>query len=232
MNPSKTPRTAVLLDIDGTLVESNYLHIDAWDRAFVAVGHPVDVWRIHRSIGMDSGKLLEHLLGAAADTVGEQAKERHSEFYLASAERLRPIPHARELVAALDDRGHAVVLATSAPENELKILLSVLDADPALTATTSSGDVKEAKPNPDIIETALEKASVSPSDAVMIGDSTWDVKAAVRAGVPCIGLLSGGFGAEELREAGAVAVYDDVSDLLTHLDESPIARMQATGYSH
>ena len=225
MTPSKAPSSAVLLDIDGTLVESNYLHIDAWDRAFVAVGHPVEVWRIHRSIGMDSGKLLDHLLGAAAGAVGEQAKEHHSSFYLASAARLRPIPQARELLTALAERGHAVVLATSAPEDELKILLSVLDADAALTAVTSSGDVDAAKPEPDIIEAALEKASVAASNAIMIGDSTWDVKAALRAGVSCIGLLSGGFGAEELHAAGAVAVYDDVGDLLANLDTSPIAQL-------
>lgn len=222
---NSSPHTAVLLDIDGTLVESNYLHIDAWDRAFVAVGHPVEVWRIHRSIGMDSAKLLDHLLGDAAEDVGEEAKKLHSQFYLESSTRLRPIPGARELLAALAERGHAVVLATSAPEDELKVLLGVLDSDEALAAVTSSGDVETAKPDPDIIESALQKVSVGPERAVMIGDSVWDVAAATRAGVTCIGLLSGGFGAEELQSAGAAAVYDSAADLLEHLDDSPIARL-------
>lgn len=227
MDSSETPRTAVLLDIDGTLVESNYLHIDAWDRAFVAVGHPVELWRIHRSIGMDSGKLLESLLGDDAKQVGDQAKEKHSEFYLESAGRLRPIPGARELLAALADRGHQVVLATSAPEDELKILLSVLDADDSISAVTSADDVDTAKPDPDVIKSALKKADVGTGRAVMVGDSTWDVKAALRAGVPCIGLLSGGFGADELLAAGAREVYDDAAGLLEHLDESLVAQLQA-----
>ena len=226
MNPTGTPRTAVLLDIDGTLVESNYLHIDAWDRAFAAVGHPVEVWRIHRAIGMDSGKLLEHLLGDAAKDVGDEAKEKHSEYYLASTGRLRPIPGARELLATLAGRGHAVVLATSAPDEELKVLLAVLDADAHLAAVTSAADVETAKPDPDIIKTALSKVSVGPGKAVMVGDSVWDVKAALRTGVPCIGLLSGGFGADELLGAGAAAVYDNVADLLEHLDSSAIAELQ------
>jgi HAD superfamily hydrolase (TIGR01509 family) len=228
MTSTEKPQTAVLLDIDGTLIESNYLHIDAWDRAFVAVGHPVDVWRIHRSIGMDSAKLLEHLLGAdAAERVGDDAKELHKEYYLAASERLRTLPGARELLAALAERGHAVVLATSAPEDELEVLLEVLKADKHLHAQTSSGDVDTAKPDPDIIKSALEKASVDPAQAVMVGDSVWDVKASLRTGVQCIGLLSGGFGAEELREAGAAVIYDDVADLLEHLDESPIGQLGA-----
>ena len=225
MSSSGKPTSAILLDIDGTLVESNYLHVDAWDRAFVAAGRPVEVWRIHRSIGMDSDMLVEALLGSDADEFGDDAKNKHSEFYLASTERLRPIPGSRELLQELDRRGHAVVLATSAPEEELDILLSVLDVDSSLAATTSSGDVGTAKPDPDIIKTALDKAAVGPGQAVMIGDSVWDVTAAVRAKVTCIGLLSGGFGADELLAAGAAAVYDDVAGLLDHLDESPIARL-------
>jgi HAD superfamily hydrolase (TIGR01509 family) len=232
MTPTESPRTAVLLDIDGTLVESNYLHIDAWDRAFVAVGHPVEVWRIHRAIGMDSGKLLEHLLGeAAASTLGDAAKAKHTEFYLASTDRLRPIPGARDLLAALAGLGHAVVLATSAPKDELEALLPVLDADADLAAVTSSADVETAKPDPDIIKTALDKVAIEPGHAVMVGDSVWDVKAAARTGVTCIGLLSGGFGAEELRSAGAAAVYDSVAELLEELGESPIANLRHGAHS-
>jgi HAD superfamily hydrolase (TIGR01549 family) len=217
---------AILFDIDGTLVDSNYLHIDAWDRAFAGVGHPVDVWRIHRAIGMDSGKLLERLLGDDADSLGESAKEKHSALYMASVDRLRAIGGANELVAELAKRGHRVVLATSAPEAELKILLKVLDVDDSVAAVTSAEDVGTAKPDPDIINAALDKASVGADDAVMVGDSVWDIVAAKRAGVVSVGLLSGGFGAEELRTAGAAAVYDSVADLLRQLDASPLT---ATG---
>ena len=224
MTPNhETTRKAVLFDIDGTLVDSNYLHIDAWDRAFVRVGHPVDVWRIHRSIGMDSGKLLEALLGDDADELGDDAKDLHSSSYLEMTDRLRSFAGARELLAELAKRGHPVVLATSAPENELKILLEVVDADGAIDAVTSAEDVGTAKPDPDLIQIALDKAGVGPERAVMVGDSVWDIVAAERAGVTSIGVLSGGFGREELLSAGAAVVYDDVVELLRKLDESPIA---------
>lgn len=225
-SPASAP-TAVLFDIDGTLVDSNYLHIDAWDRAFSAVGHPVDVWRIHRTIGMDSAMLLERLLGDAADEVGDSAKEKHSAFYMESTERLRPIGGANDLLAELARRGHRVVLATSAPEQELKILLGVLDVDDSIIAVTSADDVGTAKPAPDLIDVALEKASVSADDAVMVGDSVWDIESAKRAGVATIGLLSGGFGRDELLDAGATAVFDDVADLLAHIDDSPLAGRSA-----
>lgn len=223
-NDTKPDSRAVLFDIDGTLVDSNYLHIDAWDRAFVEIGHPVDLWRIHRSIGMDSGKLLERLLGTDAASLGEDAKKLHSTRYLSSTDRLRPISGSTELLAELARRGHSVVLATSAPEEELKILLGVLEVDDSVQAVTSSEDVGTAKPDPDIIQSALEKAGVSADQAVMVGDSVWDVEAAKRAGVQSIGVLSGGFSREELLEAGAAAVYEDIAALLRELDDSPIAR--------
>ncbi len=221
----------VLFDIDGTLVDSNYLHVDAFDRAFAATGHPVDAWRIHRSIGMDSAALLDALLGPVveglsddkAEELGEAVKDGHSRNYLAMADRLRPFAGAVDLLRALAKRGHAVVLATSSPEDELEVLLKVLDVDDALAATTSSADVETAKPEPDIMHAALGKVGAHPDDAIMVGDSVWDVRASERAGVPCIGLLSGGSGRDELLEAGAVAVYDDVADLLENLDSSPLA---------
>ncbi|MFG6476738.1 HAD family hydrolase [Microbacterium sp. P06] len=213
----------VLFDIDGTLVDSNYLHVEAWDRAFVAIGHPVDVWRIHRSIGMDSAQLLENALGDEAETLGDEAKEHHNRIYLDMTERLRPIHGARELLAALSERGHRVVLATSAPQQELDALLDVLDVDDSVDAVTSSEDVEAAKPAPDIIETALARASTPADRAVMVGDSTWDVIAAGRAGVTSVGLLSGGYGREELLAAGAAAVYEDAAELLSKLAESPIS---------
>ncbi|HEY8590859.1 MAG TPA: HAD family hydrolase [Naasia sp.] len=222
--PAETPLRAVLFDIDGTLVDSNYLHVDAWDRAFADEGIPAPVWRIHRSIGMDSKKLLETLAGDADDDAAERAKERHSDYYKESVDRLRPLEGARELVRALAARGLKVVLATSAPEDELEILRGVLDVDDAVTAATSAGDVGTAKPDPDIIEAALAKADVAAGEAIMVGDAVWDVHAAARAGVPTIGVLSGGFGEAELRDAGAAEVYDDVAALLEALDASAIGR--------
>lgn len=205
---------AVLFDIDGTLVDSNYLHVDAWSRAFAEVGHPVDAWRIHRSIGLDGDKLLESLLGDALEAAGDRAKKLHTELYAQMSERLRPLPGAVELLHALSDARVRVVLATSAPKSELEILLGVLDSDDALHATTSSDDVETAKPRPDIVNVALERADVQASEALFVGDAVWDMVAAGRAEVQAIGVRTGGFGADELTDAGATAVFDDAAAVL------------------
>jgi HAD superfamily hydrolase (TIGR01509 family) len=219
------PTTAVLFDIDGTLVDSNYAHIDAWWRAFRAVGESVDAWRIHRAIGMDSAKLLESLLPDASDETRDTAKQYHSAFFSEHMPQLRLLPGARELLAAVAARGHAVVLATSAPQNELDRLLELLDADEWVTAVTSSEDVEQAKPAPDIIEVALEKAGVEAASAVMVGDAMWDVESAGRVGVTCISVMTGGIGGDELRGAGAAAVYDDAAALVDDLAGSPIGSL-------
>jgi len=216
---------AVLFDIDGTLVDSNYAHVAAWSRALDDVGHPVDSWRIHRGIGMDSQLLLDDLLGGRAGDLGEEASRLNSEYYLAAAGSLRAFAHARELVDAVAARGLQVVLATSAPDDELELLRSVMGIDDTVAVVTSAGDVDQAKPAPDVVQVALARAEVQPGEAIMVGDSVWDVRGAAAAGVPCIGLLSGGTGRLELLEAGAIAVYDDAGDLLAHLDESPIASL-------
>ncbi|WP_133767740.1 HAD family hydrolase [Amnibacterium kyonggiense] len=216
--------SAVLLDIDGTLVDTNYLHVEAWSRAFGELGHPVDAWRIHAAIGMDSGKLLEALLGDDAERLGDAAKERHAAHFAELADRIRAFPRAQDLLRELARRGLKVVLATSSPPEEFDRTTAVLGAgDAVLTATTSS-DVDTAKPAPYVVGVALDKAEVAASDAVMIGDAVWDVQAAAAAGVRCIAVRSGGVGADELRDAGAIAVYDDVAALLDDLDESPIFR--------
>ena len=213
---------AVLFDIDGTLVDSNYLHVDAWAQAFAASGHPVDAWQIHRSIGMDAGKLLKRLLGETAETVGEQVKEEQGRIYGGLTSRLRRFDAAKELLIELSRRGHPVLLASSAPQNELDALLPVLDADRVLDGVTSGEDAEIAKPEPGIVEVALRRAGVPADRAVMVGDAVWDMQAARRAGVRSVGVLTGGYGREELLAAGAAAVYEDVADLLTHLDDSPI----------
>jgi HAD superfamily hydrolase (TIGR01509 family) len=222
---SATDRTpgAVLLDIDGTLVDSNYLHVHAWVQAFADVDRPVDAWRVHRAIGMGSSLLLAALLGDEAEELGDEAKERHTEHYAELADLQRPFPGARELVRAVADRGARAVLATSAGPDELERLLAVLDVEDALTGITSDKDVEEAKPDPDLVLTALEVAGVEAAQAVLVGDTVWDVQAAERAGVRCVGVLSGGVSEAELRDAGAVAVYRDVAALLDGLDDSPLA---------
>ncbi|MCU1481576.1 MAG: family hydrolase [Subtercola sp.] len=204
----------MLFDIDGTLVDSNYLHVEAWSTGLAGLGHPVADWRVHAAIGMDSSKLLEAVLGDQADDLGEAASDAHSEQYAALVDRLRPFDGARALLRAVSDAGVRVVLATSAPEDELKKLRDTLDSEDALYAVTSSEDVETAKPEPDVIAVALEKAGVDAAAAVMVGDTVWDAEAAARAGVRFIGVKSGGIGELELRDAGAIEVYDDAAALL------------------
>ncbi|MBM9466945.1 HAD family hydrolase [Nakamurella leprariae] len=217
----------VLFDIDGTLVDSNYLHIATWSQAFVNAGRPVDDWRIHRAIGMDSAKLLAALLELDEDQVdhdetAQRAKSAHRELYRAVRHRLRPFDGARELLRSLAERGHRVVLATSAPPEELAALLEVLDAEAWLAAVTSSDDVDTAKPDPDIVQVALDKVGADAADAVFVGDAVWDGAAATRAGVRFVAVRSGGAADADLRDAGAMAVHDDVAGLLATLDHGPL----------
>ncbi|QEN11978.1 HAD family hydrolase [Mycolicibacterium sp. ELW1] len=218
-------KPAVLFDIDGTLVDSNYLHVHAWQQAFHEVGLPVQAWHVHRSIGMDGSTLVEELSGGADDDVQKRLKDFHTRHYEACADLLTTLPGARGLLQRVADLGLQVVLATSAPENELAMLRTTLDCDELVSAITSSEDVEEAKPRPDIVNVALKKAGVSAQQAVFIGDTVWDVEASARAGVPCIAVLSGGVGRGELEKAGAAAVFDDVQELLDNLDGSPIAAL-------
>lgn len=213
---------AVLFDVDGTLVDSNYLHVHAWVQAFAAVDHPVDAWRVHRRIGMGSGRLLRELLGDDTEALADRVKQEHTARYADLAGLLRPFDGARELVRDLADRGARVVLATSAAPEEVERLREVLDVDD-LVQVTASQDVEEAKPEPELVEVALERAGVPADRAVFVGDSVWDVQAAVRAGVPCVAVRSGGTSAAELTEAGAVAVHDDVAEVLRDLDASALA---------
>jgi HAD superfamily hydrolase (TIGR01509 family) len=220
---SARPPGAVLFDIDGTLVDSNYLHVNAWLRALRAVGHPVDAWRVHRGQGMGSSELLATLLGEAAEQIGWRAKKQHSEHYQRSSELLRAFDGARELVAAVAQRGAKVVLATSAAPDELEVLRSILDVEDAVAAITAAEDVEAAKPASDLLHVALQRAGVTADRAVFVGDTVWDVVACGKAGVRCVGVLSGGISAAELTEAGAVAVYEGCRALLRDLDASPLA---------
>ncbi len=216
---------AVLFDMDGTLVDSNYLHVYAWTRAFQGAGIAVESWRIHRSIGMDGNRLIQSLAGDADDDAAKQAKDLHTRYLKEAAPLLRPLPGARELLERVSSLGLQVVLASSASEDELSLSREVLDCDDLVSAATSSKDVDVAKPEPTIIEVAMERAGVDAGHAVYVGDAVWDVIACDRAGVPAIGLLSGGVSREELEKAGAQAVFDNPGDLCEHIESSPIAAL-------
>ncbi|MBT0995256.1 HAD family hydrolase [Cellulomonas sp. DKR-3] len=222
VTPQPRTQPVVLLDVDGTLVDSNYLHVDAWVRAFADVGMAVDAWRVHRAIGMGSTQLVDKLAGDDADRVREAVVDAHSSYYAEDTDRLRAFDGARELVRALADRGARPVLATSAAPDELERLRAVLDVEEELHDVTGGGDVESAKPEPDLVQVALEAADAAPDEAVFVGDTVWDVEAAGRAGVPCVAVRSGGIGDDELTGAGAIAVYDDVAALLADLDASPL----------
>ncbi|GAA4964938.1 HAD family hydrolase [Actinoplanes utahensis] len=220
-------RSGVLFDVDGTLVDSTYLHTVAWWEALRQFGADVPMSRIHRGIGMGSDNLLDHLLGPDRDRDDdERATTAHDVLYGAWWERLRPLPGAAELVRAVAGRGLAVVLASSARAPELDQLRRVLGADDVITAATSSSDAEQSKPAPDILEAALDQSGVDPKAAVFVGDSVWDVQAAGKLGIPVVGLACGGTSAAELTDAGAVAVYDDPAALLAALDDSPIAELR------
>jgi HAD superfamily hydrolase (TIGR01509 family) len=221
-------RSGVLFDVDGTLVDTTYLHTVAWWEALRQHDADVPMAEIHRSIGMGSDKLLDKLLGDDRDRSDDDLmSSAHDILYGAWWERLRPLPGAAELLRAVAKRGPAVVLASSAKEAELKKLRRVIDADDVITAATSSSDAEQSKPAPDILQAALQQSDVDPHRAVFVGDSVWDVKAAARLEIPCIGLTCGGSSAAELSEAGTIANYDNPAALLAALDDSAIAALKA-----
>jgi HAD superfamily hydrolase (TIGR01509 family) len=216
---------AVLFDMDGTLVDSNYLHVHAWTRAFHDVGIAVESWRIHRSIGMDGARLLETLSGGADDDTQKRAKDLHLRYLREAAPLLRRLPGARELLERIRSLDLQIVLATSSSEEELALSRPVLDCEDLLTAATSSKDVDVAKPEPTIIKVALQRAGVDAGDAVYVGDAVWDIVACDRAGVRAIGLLSGGVSRQELENAGAEAVFENPRELVDHLDDTCIGEL-------
>jgi HAD superfamily hydrolase (TIGR01509 family) len=206
---------AVLFDVDGTLVDTSYLHAVSWWEAFAQAGHEVPMARIHRAIGMGSDQLLDALLPAGRDTGADDGiSAAHGALYSVYWSRLRPLPGAADLLRACRQQGLRVVLASSAGPGELDKLRAVLDADEAVDEATSAGDVDKSKPAPDLVEVALEKAGLAPAEAMFVGDAVWDVKACQRAGVACIGVLSGGVSEAELLAAGAMRVYRDAADIL------------------
>ncbi len=208
---------SVLLDVDGTLVDSNYVHVDAWALAFAENGHPVPSWRIHRTIGMGGDRFVSELIGEAADAeIGAAVRDAHDELFKRWIGDVQPLPGAHALLQALRELGLAAVLASSAGEAEVLHYLDLLDSRNLVAAWTTADDVEHTKPEPDLIEVAIEKAGVPA--VVMVGDSVWDCRAAARAEVPTVVLLSGGISAVELLDAGAHRVYRDAAELTENLE--------------
>jgi HAD superfamily hydrolase (TIGR01549 family) len=212
---------AAILDIDGTLVDTNYHHAIAWYRAFRGLDVTLPLYRIHRHIGMGGDQLVAALAGDDFEREhGDDVREREGDLYMALIDEVRPLAGARELLDDLEQRGHALVLASSAKAHEVDHYLDLLGARDLADGWTTSADVEQTKPEPDLVAAAVEKAGGG--DAVMVGDSTWDCEAAQRAGVPTIGVLTGGFSEQELRAAGAACVFERLDDLRAALDGTPL----------
>ena len=213
-----------VLDIDGTLVDTNYHHAVAWYRAFREHGIVLPVWRIHRHIGMGGDQLVAALTDDRTEHEhGDEIRDTETKRYFELIDEVETMDGSRELIEHLVQRGHTVVLATSAKEDEVDHYLDLLDARELADAWTTSADVEATKPAPDLVTAALDRAGGSSSDAVMIGDTPWDVKAAGGAGVQTLAVLTGGFSLDELREAGALDVFESVRELCERLDRTPLA---------
>jgi HAD superfamily hydrolase (TIGR01509 family) len=213
---------SAILDVDGTLVDTNYHHAIAWYRAFRQNEVVLPIWRIHRHIGMGGDQLVGALAGEQLESEkGDDIRAAESVLYGELMSEVEPLRGARELIEDLKESGHAVVLASSAKQHEVEHYLDLLDARQLADGWTTSEDVEATKPQPDLVVAAVEKAGGG--DAVMVGDSTWDCEAAKRAGLDTIAVLTGGFSETELREAGALVVYSSIEKLRESLDETPLA---------
>ncbi|WP_405774376.1 HAD family hydrolase [Streptomyces sp. NBC_00859] len=213
---------AALFDVDGTLVDTNHLHVVTWWEALRQAGHTVQMPAIHRAVGLGSGDLLEHLLGKDRDRDRDaDISAAHKALFGTYFERLPAFSAAGELLRTLAGQGWRIVLATSAGGPELAALRRAIDADEAISDTASADDVSEGKPAAEPVEHALELAGVPAKHAVFVGDTVWDMEAASRAGVPAVALLCGGIPRADLERAGAGSVYRDPADLLSRLGESP-----------
>jgi HAD superfamily hydrolase (TIGR01549 family) len=213
--------TAAVLDVDGTLVDTNYHHTIAWYRAFRGCGVTLELWRIHRHIGMGGDQLIGAIAGEEVEErLGDEIRRVEGELYMDLIEEVRPFDGAHELIADLREVADSVVLASSAKEQEVDHYLDLLDAHEVATDWTTSADVDSTKPEPDLVHAAMDK--VGADSGLMIGDTRWDCRAAARAGIPAVAVLTGGFGEAELREAGAVDVFTGISELREGLDGLPV----------
>jgi HAD superfamily hydrolase (TIGR01509 family) len=217
-----------LFDLDGTLVDSVYQHVLAWKDALDAEGIELSVWRIHRKIGMSGGLFTNQLLRETGLDISAERVDRlrrlHAEAYQQRGGSVRPLPGARELLAWLTEAGIRWAIATSGRMETAAVNLAALGVDPGRTPVVTRDQVKFAKPDPDLFLAAAERLGEPIETAIVVGDSIWDMLAATRCRALGVGLLSGGYGAEELRQAGAIRVYEDPADLLRHADEVGIRR--------
>ncbi len=213
--------TAAILDIDGTLVDTNYHHTIAWQRAFRRSDVPVAAWRVHRAIGMGGEKLVEHVAGERVERQhGDAIRDAEGEIYMQMIGEVRPLPEARELIVDLSRRVDRIVLASSAKLSEVERYLELLDARDLADAWTSAADVENTKPHPELVRAALD--AVGANAGFMLGDTPYDCRSAIRGAVPAAAVLTGGFPEADLREAGAVAVFDSVAEIRTRLDQLPL----------
>ena len=215
--------TVAILDIDGTLVDTNYHHAVVWYRAFREHGLVLPIWRIHRHLGMGGDQLVAALTDERTeDERGDDIRSSEKTLYFQLIDEVEPMQGSRELIEQLKRRGHTVVLASSAKADEVDRYLDLLDARDLADEWTTSADVESTKPEPDLVNAALERVGGSSDDAVMVGDTPWDVEAAGRAGVPTLAVLTGGFAVSELEGAGAAAVFESVTELCQRLHETPL----------
>jgi HAD superfamily hydrolase (TIGR01509 family) len=213
---------AAVLDVDGTLVDTNYQHALAWFRAFRKHGIVLPVWRLHRHVGMGGDKFVAALAGdEVEERLGDELRDEWERLFGEVIDEVEPLEGARELVEDLKGRGLAVVLASSSIEEHLDRFLDLLDVRELADGWTTKDDVEATKPDPDLVQAALEKAETS--DAVMVGDTPWDVEAARKAGLETVCIMTGGFSEQELRDAGAVAVFESARELRERLDETPLS---------
>jgi HAD superfamily hydrolase (TIGR01509 family) len=220
--PSDQP-TTVVLDIDGTLVDTNYQHAIAWHRALRAHDYVVQLWEIHRHIGMGGDQIVAALIGEEAeDRDGDAIREEEGEAYGEMIGEVQAMEGATELLRELREDGAKTILASSAKAEEVEHYLDLLDARGLVEGWTTSADVERTKPHPDLVQAALEKTGRE-GPAVMVGDSTWDVKAAEAAGIPTLAVLTGGFSEEELREAGAAEIFESIGEL--RKDRAALSRL-------
>jgi len=220
------PPITVVLDVDGTLVDTNYQHAIAWHRAFRRQGYTVQAWEIHRHIGMGGDQLVAALIGEQGErSDGEEIREAEGEAYGELIGEVQPMHGSLELLRDLHEDEATVVLASSAKAEEVEHYVDLLEARELVAGWTTAADVERTKPHPDLVHAALEKAGDG-GPAVMVGDSTWDVKAAEAAGIPTLAVLTGGFSEAELREAGASEVVESVGALRE--DRSALARLSGS----
>lgn len=214
----------VLVDVDGTLVDSNYHHTIAWSRALRDHGCNARLAAIHRLVGMGSSRLLETLIGCSDETIAESWRSRFDEL----VPEVFVLDRAAELLRSLHDLDLTVVLATSSPKDLLDTFRAKIDADDAIDLAVTADDIRAAKPEPDVFEVSLAKAGLERGRTVVLGDSVWDARASARARLPCVALETGGFSRAELESEGVAAVYTDPADLLDHLEDSTIGKLAAS----